>query len=157
MGEGAGLTVCVAVFMARMFLPEILARSDWVLKTELRIQRDIRNCFCEQKCTADTADDENETDKKESKSISCYASWFYISAIVVSVVYILSVTASGAYVFARFGIERGIGFLPSLPRDMAETNALKSLEHQFGPGPVRHASTVTDAHNLCHYRYSPST
>ena len=149
MGIGAGLTVCVAVLVARVFLPEVLERSDSILKWELRVlckvKRCLRKCFC---CDADdiAADD-----------LEGSASCFYTFATTVLVLYTLSVTAGGVYVFLKFGMERGIGFLPTLPRDTTETNALKSLEDQFGPGPVRPASAAAAVQTCGAGRCSPST
>ena len=168
MGIGAGLTVCVAVLMARVFLPEVLERSDSILKWELRVlckvKRCLRKCFdpilkcelrilkrCLRKCFCCDADDIAADDLEGS------ASCFYTFATTVLVLYTLSVTAGGVYVFLKFGMERGIGFLPTLPRDTTETNALKSLEDQFGPGPVRPASAAAAVQTCGAGRCSPST
>jgi uncharacterized membrane protein YdfJ with MMPL/SSD domain len=159
MGIGAGLTVCVAVLMARVFLPEVLERSDWILKWELRVlckvKRCLRKCFC---CDADgIAADGIAADGIAADDLEGCASCFYTFATTVLVLYTLAVTAGGVYVFLHFGMERGIGFLPTLPRDTTETNALKSLEKQFGPGPVRPASAAAAVQTCGAGRCSPST
>ena len=176
MGLGAGMTVVVAVWMALIFLPEALDAYDWLAAVVHAY------CCCSGACTrlsgactrlsgawTRLSDACTRLPGKLCSCCRCAPACTWLSdklcayryiGVVASVVYVGVVAGAGTYVFVHFGMERGIGFLPTLPRDTVETTALKRLEDKFGPGPVSSQGTAPcAARSACVHacRCSPSS
>ena len=155
MGIGATLTVFFAGGVARFFIPTMLTFVHYVnlLKRTQGLLDHITSCFAPCKgwmsnitsCFAPCKEWMSSITScfapcKEYMSIitSCFASFRSSHPTTIFCAFVAFSSASGLLVVLGYGMGRGIGLLPTLrmPRDNTETDALKSLEHEFGPGPV---------------------
>lgn len=169
MGLGAGMTVVVAVWMARIFLPEALDAYNLLAAMVHAYCRRTGACTRLSGAWTWLPDACTRLPGKLCAWCRCAAACTWPSdklracrniGVVASILYVVVVAGAGTYVFVHFGMERGIGFLPTLPRDTVETTALKSLEDEFGPGPVSSQGTAPcAARSACVHacRCSPSS
>ena len=122
MGLGAGLTVVFAMAMASLFIPVMLRVLDQSLCGELG----WLTCKCPT----------NDECKKwlPDKFPSCKLPREIEPMVLV--IYVLLFVGVSGFVFLKYGMQHGIGFLSTLPHGKTETDALAQLQGEFGPGPV---------------------